>query len=49
MCCTIRRTLNNQTRKDTQIKLYRAMTVLPVTHGSEIILKKRERARESRN
>jgi hypothetical protein len=35
MCSTIR-TLNNKTRKKTQIKFYKAMAVPTVTGGSEM-------------
>jgi hypothetical protein len=36
MCGTIRRTLNKKTRKDTQIKFYKAMAVPTFTYGLEI-------------
>jgi hypothetical protein len=44
MCSTIRRTLNYRTRKDTQIKFYKAMAVPILTYGSEIstITKKKQ-------
>jgi hypothetical protein len=35
MCCIMRRTLNNKTRNETQIKFYKAMAVLTLTCGSE--------------
>jgi hypothetical protein len=35
-CSTIRRTLNNKTRTETQIKFYKVMVVPTLTYGSEI-------------
>jgi hypothetical protein len=35
LCSTIRRTLNNKTRKETQIRFYKAMVVPALTYGSE--------------
>jgi hypothetical protein len=36
MFSTVRRTLNPKTKKDTQIKFYKAMGVPVLTYGSEI-------------
>jgi hypothetical protein len=35
LCGTIRRTLYNKIRKDTQVKLYKIMAVSSLLHGSE--------------
>jgi hypothetical protein len=36
VCCAIRRTLINKSRKDTQVKFYKVMAVPLLTRGSEI-------------
>jgi hypothetical protein len=36
ICSTIRTTLNNKTRKETQFKVYKAVAVPTLTYGSEI-------------
>jgi hypothetical protein len=36
MCSTIRRTLNNKIRKETQIKFYKATAVPTLTYGYKI-------------
>jgi hypothetical protein len=48
MCSSIRRTLNNRTRKVAQIKFYKAMAVPTLTYGKKFgIYRKKETGSEN--
>jgi hypothetical protein len=49
MCSIVRRTLNIKTRKDTQIKFYKAMAVYVFAHGSEIWTIEKDKKTRSKN
>jgi hypothetical protein len=46
MCSTIRRTLKNKTRKETQAKFYKAMALSVLTYRSEIWIATKEQAKK---